>query len=624
MPFKATQAELIKLSDRHASELRSHTQAACESANAIYRSAGEQEGAGRFTALRKGLTSLVASTRDSARTLAVAHVLGELRAAIGSKADRVSLHVPAAANPADVSEYISNAITAAREAEDIASTSYRAHTILETEATNAYKAGRDVALHSLRSIPDSQAIKLGFKVARSESEFRDIDEAELVTRADDGEWIPLIGARWNSRGDACEKCRGVDGELRPLGIGFSLGGPSAHARCQCVTSLWVLPIWIPGEKSLGGKGKDAVEHNHTANAGLCWFGASIAESREIDEASRTIRGAIASDESEDSHGSVIKADGWDLKRHQRNPVLLWGHDSYEPENILGTASMRVEGKKLVADLTFLPEGVNPKADLVFKQIKARVLRGLSVGFRAVKYHFESNKESEDLLVFDEQELVELSVVAVPSNANTLIKQVRAMGMGMPDLPTTSEAIPAATSPAFAKENHMSDNAKTVVALPPEIAARLGAESVEQAIGELAKRELQLDQITKERDALKSQVEVFKVEAEKRDQADAEAEVDALIKAGRISKDQRDNALNLFKANRQAFRGMYPAVAEAPMEHLFRQVTKSEPAPQPAKDGPPKAGNPVLAMARKLMSEGVDRDLAFNQAHVHFSKVGPTR
>jgi len=629
MPFKQTQAELLKLSDRHASELRTHLARANEGATALYQHVAGMEGEKRFSTLRKELATLVGRARDDARQLAVAHVLSELRAAIGSKADRVSLDIPADAKPADVAEYITNAVTAAREAEDIASTAYRAHTIIESEGTSSYQAGRDIALHHLRSIPDSQAVKLGFKVARSQSEFRDVDEAELVTRADDGEWIPLIGSRWNSRGDSCDKCRGVDGELRPLGIGFSLGGPGAHARCQCVTSLWVLPVWIPEEK--GRAVNEQLELLHKADGGLCWIDNKLeARALEIDEATRTVRNAVASDESEDSHGSVIRVDGWDLSRHRRNPVLLWAHRSDEPRFVIGTARVRPDGKRLIADLTFSPKGVNPEADLVFEQVKAEIVRGLSVGFRPVEYSFEPRKTGEDLLVFTKQELVELTVCAVPSNKNSLTKQLRALGMPAEtgrsaDLPTIPEAITAATSPAFQKDNIMSDNAKPVVALPPEIAARLSAETVEQALGELAKRELQLDKITSERDALKGQVDALKADIEKRNNADAEAEVNALIKRGALQEAKRQSALTLYKADRASFRDLYP-LAEAPMEHLFTQVTTPEPPDARANVEPaPQADNginPVWARAQKLMGEnpGMSIERAIVIADKEFSKV----
>jgi hypothetical protein len=34
---------------------------------------------------------------------------------------------------------------------------------------------------------------------------------------------------------------------------------------------------------------------------------------------------IASDETQDRYGDVIRADGWDLSAFKRNPVFLWAH-----------------------------------------------------------------------------------------------------------------------------------------------------------------------------------------------------------------------------------------------------------------------------------------------------------
>jgi SPP1 gp7 family putative phage head morphogenesis protein len=45
---------------------------------------------------------------------------------------------------------------------------------------------------------------------------------------------------WRTAGDdlVCPICQPMNGQIAPLGIGFNIGGPPAHARCRC----WLSPV----------------------------------------------------------------------------------------------------------------------------------------------------------------------------------------------------------------------------------------------------------------------------------------------------------------------------------------------------------------------------------------------
>src|SRR5688572_32466802 len=53
------------------------------------------------------------------------------------------------------------------------------------------------------------------------------------------------------------------------------------------------------------------------------------EFRGLDATTREVTW-VASDESTDAMGDVIRVKGWDLKRFKLNPVLLWAHDDSLP------------------------------------------------------------------------------------------------------------------------------------------------------------------------------------------------------------------------------------------------------------------------------------------------------
>jgi phage head maturation protease len=60
--------------------------------------------------------------------------------------------------------------------------------------------------------------------------------------------------------------------------------------------------------------------------------------------------------------------------------------------------------------------------MAWQAVKAKLVRGVSIGFRALKYSFMDNGGVE----FDETEIYELSLVTIPCNASATIQTIRAM------------------------------------------------------------------------------------------------------------------------------------------------------------------------------------------------------
>ncbi len=143
-----------------------------------------------------------------------------------------------------------------------------------------------------------------------------------------------------------------------------------------------------------------------------------------DDDSRTVR-FIISDESVDRHNSVIRSDAWDLKAFVNSPIAGWSHDVYggwrapDPDNIIGTWKVWIEEKELIGDLTFEDAETNPKAEKLFRKVKNGTLNAVSVGFMPVKEHEgdEEKGEVKDVTYYDLAELVEVSLVGIPSNKN---------------------------------------------------------------------------------------------------------------------------------------------------------------------------------------------------------------
>lgn len=118
--------------------------------------------------------------------------------------------------------------------------------------------------------------------------------------------------------------------------------------------------------------------------------------------------AIASTASEDRHGEVVDPKGWNLKNFKKNPVLLWAHDHSIPA--IGTAT-----RVWVSDGKLMFKGMFHEATDFAKGIKQMVTDGIlnsfSVGF--LPLDMDGN-------TYTKQELLEISLVNVPANADAMM------------------------------------------------------------------------------------------------------------------------------------------------------------------------------------------------------------
>jgi HK97 family phage prohead protease len=160
--------------------------------------------------------------------------------------------------------------------------------------------------------------------------------------------------------------------------------------------------------------------------------------QDISEDERTAT-FVASDETVDRYGDIVSVNGWDLKNFRRNPMFLWMHSQYQP---IGTVKkIGVEGDKLLATVKFFDAGDSKTADDLWKLVKKRKLRAVSVGFTVKSDDdIEAIRDENERVTgfrFLRQELLELSLVSVPANPNAL--QV-ARSLGLPD-DLISQALP---------------------------------------------------------------------------------------------------------------------------------------------------------------------------------------
>lgn len=138
---------------------------------------------------------------------------------------------------------------------------------------------------------------------------------------------------------------------------------------------------------------------------------------QVDEKTRQVE-VICSTASRDRIGDVVVQEGIDTVAYQKNPVVLWGHDSDKP--VARASKISLQNGQLRAVAEFPPAGEDPDADWAYGKIKNRLVNAVSIGFLPKEWEPVDPKSPWDGYKFVESELVEFSFVSVPMNAEALI------------------------------------------------------------------------------------------------------------------------------------------------------------------------------------------------------------
>lgn len=137
---------------------------------------------------------------------------------------------------------------------------------------------------------------------------------------------------------------------------------------------------------------------------------------------------VISTETADTYGTVFKMSGWNLERYEKNPIVAYGHRTWSdnPDMIIGTSEVFVDGEQLIGKVRFESEEVNPTAEKIWKKVQNGTLRMASIGANPIRGHWGDEKlgEDKDLIYFDESELLEWSIVPLGSNPDALKREAQ--------------------------------------------------------------------------------------------------------------------------------------------------------------------------------------------------------
>ena len=151
------------------------------------------------------------------------------------------------------------------------------------------------------------------------------------------------------------------------------------------------------------------------------------EVKILDKATGVIS-AVVSTESVDRDGDIIRQGYWNLDHFKSHPILLSSHNYRGLTNQIGHwTDMGVKDNKLVGEAQYYLKAGNQEADWGFV-LASKGMAAFSVGFvpdmsKAKQIESNGNLSYE----FNGQELLEVSQVTVPSNADAL-QSFKAFGL----------------------------------------------------------------------------------------------------------------------------------------------------------------------------------------------------
>lgn len=131
--------------------------------------------------------------------------------------------------------------------------------------------------------------------------------------------------------------------------------------------------------------------------------------------------SVASSSVVDRDGESINQDGWDLKNFKKNPQLLWAHNMREVKPPIGKITkiwFEGEGKAKVMKFKAMFDMADEFAKEIHRKIKDGFLNAFSVGFMPTE---------REGTTYTKAELLEISVVPVPSNPAALV-EIRSKGI----------------------------------------------------------------------------------------------------------------------------------------------------------------------------------------------------
>jgi HK97 family phage prohead protease len=160
---------------------------------------------------------------------------------------------------------------------------------------------------------------------------------------------------------------------------------------------------------------------------------------ETNDAERTIVHTIT-EKIVDRDGDVIEPRGARLDNFLKNPVVLFGHDSWAFP-VGKNLALDVHDQNITALTQFAGDAqAHPQAETAYRLARDGFLKAWSIGFMPITWSEDKALPSQDGWWFKEWELYEYSLVPIPSNPEALSRIAK--GYGLPQGATEKDLLDA--------------------------------------------------------------------------------------------------------------------------------------------------------------------------------------
>jgi HK97 family phage prohead protease/HK97 family phage major capsid protein len=143
---------------------------------------------------------------------------------------------------------------------------------------------------------------------------------------------------------------------------------------------------------------------------------SLFNIKKFDDDARALTGMATTPSADRLNDEVVSTGA----RFKLPMPLLWQHDAHEPIGLVTHASVTRSGIEITAQIA---KGVTPEIDRRYALIKAGLVPGLSIGFRATKHEIIPETKG---IRFLEWEWLELSAVTIPANSSCTIETIKSI------------------------------------------------------------------------------------------------------------------------------------------------------------------------------------------------------
>jgi len=249
---------------------------------------------------------------------------------------------------------------------------------------------------------------------------------------------------------------------------------------------------------------------------------------------------------DNSYGFSIRTAGIDITRFEKNPVMLDGHWNETTNTIGRWKDLQRDENTLSGVPEFDPE--DEKAQVIAGKVERGFIRACSMG---ILFSREDMKLIGDKIVLEKCELMEVSIVAVPSNGNAIRLYAKETGELLTDdevkqltLSLQMEGKDAQVGRLHKEKPEKKEDMKiklldsALIALGYSAGTELDAATLSAKVIELSNQ----------KKAVENELAAIKTKQEQEQLQAINDMVDTAVKEGKITADQKSDFVNLGVAN----------------------------------------------------------------------------